>query len=52
MKYVYIYDNNGIEINRLKSHLEPSFLEYLHYHYLLVSMSRLGFLKYLDISTG
>lgn len=51
-KYVYLYDNNGIEVHRLKNHLEPLNLEYLPYHYLLVSSSRTGFLKYQDISTG
>lgn len=51
-KYVYIYDNQGIELHKLKNHLEPSHLEFLPYHFLLVSASRLGFLKYHDISTG
>ncbi len=51
-KYVYLYDLNGIEVHRLKNHFEPLHLEYLPYHYLLVSSSRLGFLKYQDISTG
>lgn len=39
-------------MHKLKSHIEPSHLEYLPYHFLLASSSRLGFLKYHDISTG
>lgn len=51
-KYVYVYDDQGIELHKLKNHLEPSHLEYLPFHFLLVSASRLGFIKYHDISTG
>lgn len=51
-KYVYLYDSNGIEVHRLKNHIEAMHLEYLPYHYLLVSSSRLGGLKYQDVSTG
>lgn len=47
-----MYDNNGVELHKLKSHLEPAHLEFLPYHYLLVTSSRLGFIKYNDISTG
>jgi len=32
--------------------IEPVKLDYLTYHFLLVSASRLGTLKYLDVSTG
>ena len=45
-RYLYIYDNNGIEIHRLKSHLEPFKTEYLPYHYLLSTCSKLGMDKY------
>lgn len=44
-KYVYIYDQNGVELHCLKKHLEPLFLEFLPYHFLLtsaVSSSRPG----------
>eukprot|EP01017_Pseudomicrothorax_dubius_P049715 TRINITY_DN9288_c0_g1_i3.p1 TRINITY_DN9288_c0_g1~~TRINITY_DN9288_c0_g1_i3.p1 ORF type:complete len:516 (-),score=142.12 TRINITY_DN9288_c0_g1_i3:100-1647(-) len=51
-KYVYIYDSNGIEVHRLKSHPEPCKLEYLPYHYLLVSIGKLGVFNYQDVSTG
>lgn len=37
-KYVFIYDRDGVEIHRLKSHIEPTRLEFLPYHWLLVSV--------------
>ena len=37
-KYAYIYDSTGMEIHTLKSHVEPRRLDYLPYHYLLVSV--------------
>eukprot|EP00826_Nyctotherus_ovalis_P038886 TRINITY_DN3683_c0_g1_i4.p1 TRINITY_DN3683_c0_g1~~TRINITY_DN3683_c0_g1_i4.p1 ORF type:complete len:507 (-),score=145.49 TRINITY_DN3683_c0_g1_i4:148-1668(-) len=52
-KQVYIYDNAGIEIHCLKQHLHPNSLEYLPYHYLLVTLDNLrGILRYHDISLG
>ena len=36
-KYVYIYDHSGAEIHCLSKHLEPTHLEFLPYHFLLVS---------------
>ncbi|RDD43890.1 putative U3 small nucleolar RNA-associated protein 7 [Trichoplax sp. H2] len=51
-KYVHIYDNNGLEIHRLKSLLYIHKLEFLPYHFLLVSISRNGTLSYQDTSTG
>jgi U3 small nucleolar RNA-associated protein 7 len=36
----------------MRDHLEPSHLEYLPYHFLLCSASKLGFIKYLDITNG
>ncbi|PVG03888.1 WD40 repeat-like protein [Serendipita vermifera] len=51
-KHVYMYDLNGVELHRLSSHIEPTKLEYLPYHFLLVSTSHTGYLKYQDISTG
>lgn len=34
---VYIYDHNGMELHCLNKHLEPLFLEFLPYHFLLAS---------------
>ncbi|KAG9311189.1 WD40-repeat-containing domain protein [Chiua virens] len=51
-KYVFIYDRNGVELHRLKSHVEPTRLEFLPYHWLLASVGNPGYLKYQDTSTG
>ncbi|ORX39620.1 WD40-repeat-containing domain protein [Kockovaella imperatae] len=51
-KYVYIYDQDGVELHKLKQHIEPLHLEFLPYHYLLVSSGHAGYLKYHDVSTG
>lgn len=37
-KYVHIYDQKGTEVHCLKKHISPVRLEYLPYHFLLVSM--------------
>lgn len=49
--FVYIYDQNGVELHRLDHH-NPRFLRFLPYHFLLVSVAEFGFLRYQDISTG
>ncbi|KAG1842861.1 BING4CT-domain-containing protein [Suillus subalutaceus] len=51
-KYVFIYDRDGVELHRLKAHIEPTRLEFLPYHWLLASVGNNGFLKYQDTSTG
>merc|ERR1719409_31103 len=51
-KYVYIYDQNGIELHCLKDSLYQTHLEFLPYHYLLVSAGDMADLHYRDISTG
>ncbi|KAG8836192.1 Small subunit (SSU) processome component [Serendipita sp. 399] len=51
-KHVFMYDLNGVELHCLSSHIEPTKLEYLPYHFLLVSTAKTGFLKYLDITNG
>jgi len=46
-KYVFIYDRDGVELHRLKSHIEPTRLEYLPYHWLLASIaSDIFFLRF------
>mmetsp|Transcript_18600 Transcript_18600/g.62789 ORF Transcript_18600/g.62789 Transcript_18600/m.62789 type:complete len:512 (-) Transcript_18600:50-1585(-) len=51
-KYVYVYDSSGTELHRLKQHIEPEHLDFLPFHFLLASVGRSGFLKYVDTSTG
>eukprot|EP00359_Climacostomum_virens_P006747 CAMPEP_0204913120 /NCGR_PEP_ID=MMETSP1397-20131031/11124_1 /ASSEMBLY_ACC=CAM_ASM_000891 /TAXON_ID=49980 /ORGANISM="Climacostomum Climacostomum virens, Strain Stock W-24" /LENGTH=472 /DNA_ID=CAMNT_0052084309 /DNA_START=153 /DNA_END=1571 /DNA_ORIENTATION=- len=51
-KSVYIYDSQGIEVHYLKTHIEPVKIEFLPYHFLLVTANNYGFMKYLDVSTG
>ncbi|KAI0327740.1 BING4CT-domain-containing protein [Cubamyces sp. BRFM 1775] len=51
-QYVFIYDRDGVELHKLKSHIEPTRLEFLPYHWLLVSVGNPGYLKYQDTSTG
>lgn len=36
-KYVYIYDHTGAELHCLSRHVEPLYLEFLPYHFLLAS---------------
>lgn len=51
-KYVFIYDHEGTEIHKLSQHIDPTLLEFLPFHYLLVSAGKSGWIKYHDISTG
>ncbi|WFC98556.1 putative U3 small nucleolar RNA-associated protein 7 [Malassezia yamatoensis] len=51
-KYTYIYDQNGIEIHRLKDHIEVNRMQFLPYHFLLATVGKAGYLKYQDVSTG
>jgi U3 small nucleolar RNA-associated protein 7 len=45
-RMVYIYDQSGAEIHALDRHVDVSRLEFLPYHFLLVSVGNAGFLKY------
>ncbi|CCF60720.1 hypothetical protein KAFR_0L01120 [Kazachstania africana CBS 2517] len=51
-KYTFIYDHEGVELHRLKQHVEARHLEFLPYHYLLATAGETGWLKYHDVSTG
>lgn len=51
-KYTFIYDRSGMELHRLKQHIEATSLEFLPYHFLLVTAGNTGFIKYHDVSTG
>mmetsp|Transcript_23008 Transcript_23008/g.74982 ORF Transcript_23008/g.74982 Transcript_23008/m.74982 type:complete len:553 (-) Transcript_23008:45-1703(-) len=51
-KYCYIYDRRGIEIHCLKEHTEVTHLTFLPHHFLLVSASKSGMLRYQDTTHG
>lgn len=51
-KYMYIYDNTGMEINCIKDILYTYQMQFLPYHFLLVSIGEFGELVYQDISLG
>ena len=51
-KSVFIYDDAGTEIHQLKDHSDPFRLQFLPYHWLLASVGRTGYLRYVDTSTG
>lgn len=51
-KYTFVYDRTGLELHRLKQHMEHTLLDFLPYHFLLVGAGHTGVLKYHDVTTG
>ncbi|CAJ2511076.1 Uu.00g067010.m01.CDS01 [Anthostomella pinea] len=51
-KHVYIYDSQGVELHSLRKHQDVTHLEFMPYHFLLVTLGLTGFIKWQDTSTG
>ncbi|KAF8344079.1 WD40-repeat-containing domain protein [Cantharellus anzutake] len=51
-RLTYIYDHTGTEIHRMKELADVHRLEYLPYHWLLVSVSNKGIVRWTDTTTG
>lgn len=50
--WVHFYDNQGTEVHCVKAMHRIRCLDFLPYHFLIVSGSDTGFLSWLDVSTG
>ncbi|CAD7926569.1 unnamed protein product [Amoebophrya sp. A120] len=51
-KCCFVYDRNGMEIHKMKEHSLVHQMEFLRYHFLLVTGSEFGDIRYHDIATG
>lgn len=50
--WVHIYDDQGIEMHCLKPMFRSKFLDFLPYHFLLMSGAENGYLTWTDVSIG
>ncbi|GFQ00344.1 probable U3 small nucleolar RNA-associated protein 7 [Phtheirospermum japonicum] len=51
-KYVYMYNETGTEMHCMKEHGPATKLQFLHKHFLLTSINKVGHLHFQDITSG